>query len=59
MKNRFFAANEIKLILARLLLDYDIKMPDGQEGRYPNLEVGQMAFPDPSKTILVRRAGNA
>ncbi|KAL0938403.1 cytochrome p450 [Colletotrichum truncatum] len=54
---RFFAANEIKLILASLLLDYDMKMPDdsGVKGRYPNLEMGQMSFPDPTKSIMVRR----
>ncbi|OHW90613.1 cytochrome p450 [Colletotrichum incanum] len=54
---RFFAANEIKLVLASLLLNYDIKMPDdaGIRGRYPNLEMGQMSFPDPTRNIMVRR----
>ncbi|KAF5851676.1 hypothetical protein GGP41_000454 [Bipolaris sorokiniana] len=27
---RFFAANEIKMVLARMLLQYDVKMPDGK-----------------------------
>jgi cytochrome P450 len=37
---RFFAANEIKMILATILLHYDIKLPDGVTERYPNLEMG-------------------
>ena len=37
---RFFAANEIKMIVANVVLAYDIKMPDGVEGRYKNLEFG-------------------
>lgn len=34
---RFFAANELKMILGRALLDYDIKTADGATERYPNL----------------------
>lgn len=42
---RFFAANEIKMILATILLHYDIKLPDGVTERYPNLEMGaQVCF---------------
>lgn len=37
---RFFAANEIKMILANALLMYDIKLPEGVTGRYPNLNFG-------------------
>lgn len=37
---RFFANNEIKLILAKLLLEYDIKMVDGMTTRWPNIEHG-------------------
>lgn len=35
---RFFAANEMKMIVGRALLDYDIKLPDGEKERYKNLE---------------------
>lgn len=56
---RFFAANEIKMILARLILDYDIKMPGdsktGIEGRYKNLEIGRSNTPHPGKTLLMKR----
>lgn len=33
---RFFAANEIKLIMARILMDFDIRLPPGVQERYPN-----------------------
>ncbi|KAK9416187.1 putative Ent-kaurene oxidase [Seiridium unicorne] len=52
---RFFAANEIKLILARIFLEYDIKMPDGLTERYPNLVMGLDALPDPTKAIMFKR----
>lgn len=31
---RFFAGNEIKLILAKLLVHFDFKLPAGEKGRY-------------------------
>ena len=37
---RFFAANEIKMIVANALLGYDIKCIEGTRGRYPNMEFG-------------------
>lgn len=52
---RFFACNEIKLIVAQLLLEYDVKMPDGVEERYPSWTAGVIAGPDPSKTIMLRK----
>ncbi|KAF7540178.1 hypothetical protein G7054_g1529 [Neopestalotiopsis clavispora] len=52
---RFFAANEIKLMLSRILLDYDIKMPDGFSERYPNLAMGLDALPDPTKNLMLKR----
>lgn len=52
---RFFAANEIKLILARILLEYDIKMPDGMTERYPNLAMGLDALPDPTKSLMLKK----
>lgn len=52
---RFFAANEIKMIIARLVLDYDIKMPNGQTERYPQIEIGKVSMPDPTKTLAFKR----
>ncbi|KAL2185733.1 cytochrome P450 [Thermothelomyces heterothallicus CBS 203.75] len=37
---RFFAANEIKMIIANFILAYDMKLPDGVTERYPNLTFG-------------------
>lgn len=37
---RFFADNEIKLIVAYLLMHYDFKLPSGQTERYKNIEMG-------------------
>jgi cytochrome P450 len=31
---RFFAGNEIKLLLAKILMHYDFRRPEGVEGRY-------------------------
>jgi len=35
---RFFAANGIKLILANILLKYDLGITNPEEGRYKNIE---------------------
>lgn len=52
---RFFAANEIKMILARLLLDFDFKNEDGSNVRYPNIELGRSSTPDPRKLLMFKR----
>jgi len=52
---RFFAANEIKMIMARLLLDFDFKNEDGSKVRYPNIEIGRQSTPDPRKLLLFKR----
>lgn len=52
---RFFAANEIKLIMARLLVEYDLKMPDGVTEPYRPLEMGLDSLPDPTKMIMMKR----
>lgn len=38
---RFFAANEIKMIVARAILDYEIKLADGATKRYANIEYNE------------------
>ena len=52
---RFFAATEIKMILARLILEYDIKNVEGMEGRIPNREIGRTSNPDATKQLLFRK----
>ncbi|CAN8101114.1 unnamed protein product [Discula destructiva] len=54
---RFFAANEIKLILARVLLDYDVVMPpDAEPDAFASVAVGVQNVPELKRGILVRRA---
>ncbi|KAH8651174.1 cytochrome P450 [Xylariales sp. PMI_506] len=52
---RFFAANEIKMILSTALLHYEVKMPDGINKRHENITRAQAMVPDPKKTIMIRR----
>ncbi|KAF8621411.1 hypothetical protein AX15_007823 [Amanita polypyramis BW_CC] len=51
---RFFAANELKTMLAHVLLNYDIKMADGR-GRPSNLWIGGEVMPDPTANVLFRK----
>jgi hypothetical protein len=50
---RFFAVNEIKLMLAFALLRYDFKTKDGK--RPANLEFQGRCIPNPSAEILFRK----
>ncbi|KAH6618782.1 cytochrome P450 monooxygenase-like protein [Boeremia exigua] len=52
---RFFAANEIKMIVAKMVLEYDIKMPDGLTERYAQIEIGRNIAPNPTKALLFRK----
>ncbi|KAG8162698.1 hypothetical protein KVR01_007176 [Diaporthe batatas] len=52
---RFFAANEIKLIMARILLQFDVRFPEGVKERYPNFYVGSVSGPDPAGVVEFRR----
>ena len=50
---RFFASLEIKIILVRLIMDFDWKLPDGQ-GRPANLTAHEFIFPNPDGKIMMR-----
>jgi cytochrome P450 len=50
---RFFASNEIKIVLAHLLLQYDFKFPDDQ-GRPKGLSHGPDCMTDPKARILFK-----
>ncbi|KAM5349587.1 hypothetical protein ACJ41O_006092 [Fusarium nematophilum] len=52
---RFFAANEIKMIMANILLHYEVKNPDGVTERHKNIRTGSQLSPDPTKRIMVRK----
>ncbi|KAJ5063135.1 ent-kaurene oxidase [Bipolaris maydis] len=56
---RFFAALEIKMIIARFLLDYDIKMPNGQTERHPQIEMGRISIPFPAGQLLFKKKTTA
>ncbi|KAK2041355.1 cytochrome P450 [Colletotrichum somersetense] len=40
---RFFASNEIKVVMAELLTNYDVRLPDGVTERYKNIVNGDIA----------------
>lgn len=42
---RFFAANEIKMIVGRALLNYDIALPEGAKERYQNIVFAEHVSP--------------
>ena len=50
---RFFASLEIKIILVRLIMEYEYRFPDGQ-GRPKNLQAHEFIFPNPDGELLMR-----
>ncbi|XRM46627.1 hypothetical protein ABZX51_009656 [Aspergillus tubingensis] len=50
---RFFAANEIKILLAHIIMKYDLRFPDGQS-RPANWEIGQDLICDQTAQVLFR-----
>jgi len=51
---RFFASNELKIMLAYVLLNYDVKMANGDE-RPRNLTFGLTNIPNPSAEVMFRK----
>ncbi|KAI8648839.1 Ent-kaurene oxidase [Fusarium sp. Ph1] len=51
---RFYASNEMKLVLANLLLLYDFKLPEGT-GRPRNITIDSDMVPDPRARLYVRK----
>lgn len=49
---RFFAANNIKIILAHLLLNYDVQP---FQSRPPNISLGDISVVPVKATMMVRR----
>ena len=55
---RFYAHNLLKIIFARIVENYDIKMPgnvEGIEARYPMVEHGNVVMEPRDKPLLLRR----
>lgn len=55
---RFFANNEIKLIMVHLILNYEVKLPDS-EGRPQNVWTEGAIMPDGTKQVLFRSRASA
>ena len=53
---RFFASLEIKVILVRLIMNYDFQLPSHQ-GRPANLKAHEFLFPNPDGELLIRERG--
>ncbi|CAZ82274.1 unnamed protein product [Tuber melanosporum] len=51
---RYFAVEEIKTILTFILLQYDIKYPEGQS-RPPNIRIGEIASPNRTQKIMFKK----
>jgi cytochrome P450 len=53
---RFFAANTMKAVLSRIILDYEFKFVEGKDGKRPaNLLVGEHIIPSMSSQVLFRK----
>lgn len=51
---RFFATNEVKTMLAYILLNYDVKMPDGH-GHPSEMWFGVTSITDPTAEVMFRK----
>lgn len=54
---RFFAANEIQVMMVSLLLRYDFKYPEG-ETRPGNWNLAEMVMHDKSRSLLFKKRAN-
>ncbi|KAI9898131.1 hypothetical protein N3K66_006491 [Trichothecium roseum] len=52
---RFFAAAIIKTVVAQVIARYDVRLPEGVEGRYQSLQFASISNPDPTKEVLFKR----
>ncbi|KAG0136210.1 cytochrome P450 [Tuber indicum] len=51
---RYFAVEEMKIMLAYFVLQYDIKYPEGQS-RPDDIVVGEFSFPDSTQKVMFKR----
>ena len=54
---RIYASAQLKLLLALLIHNYDIKFPNGQSTRPPNLFVDDMILPERNQQVFSRFRG--
>lgn len=50
---RFFAVNELKIMLAHILMNYDVKLEDGV--RPPNICFGEVVIPNTKAQVMFRK----
>ena len=50
---RFFAANELKAMMAYIVMNYDIELED-KSGRPPNMYIGTATVPNPKAKVKFR-----
>jgi cytochrome P450 len=51
---RAFSVGEVKLILARLLSQYEFQFPERIQSRPKNLYADENVFPDPNANVMIR-----
>ena len=51
---RFFVTEEMKILLIFIILQYDIKYPEGQS-RPANIQRGEALVPDPTRKLLFKK----
>ena len=51
---RWYASAIMKVIIAQIIRKYDIKFPEGQKERLPNVYLDLIVEPNPKQTILFR-----
>ncbi|KAI5118159.1 hypothetical protein M0805_005781 [Coniferiporia weirii] len=52
---RFFAVNELKSMMAYLVLTYDVKLENAEDGRPKDFEFGSAVVPNPKAKVMFRR----
>ena len=52
---RFFAVTQMKTVVAKILLDYDIKLADEEAGRPPDLHIGAVVEPNRTAKISLKK----
>ncbi|KAI5119873.1 hypothetical protein M0805_008544 [Coniferiporia weirii] len=52
---RFFATNELKSMMAYLVLTYDVKLENAAGGRPKDIEFGSSVVPNPTAKVLFRK----
>jgi cytochrome P450 len=52
---RWYASAALKLMVGLIIMNYDIKFPDGQKSKLPNAYLDTMAQPNKTQEILFRK----